>query len=79
MRAERVRATISGSFHWSKDEPNFHYDTNGVLVRPAPVGVPRPHEVESRYVGLAGDGHLGRLNLSHAFYYAFGKDELGLD
>jgi len=70
--------TLSASFHASKDEPNFHYDTNGVLVRPAPVGVPRPHEVKSRYLGLAGDGHLGRLNLSHAFYYAFGDDELNV-
>ena len=70
--------TVSGSFHWSKDDPNFHYDTNGVLVRPAPVGVPRPHEVEAKYLGLAGDGHVGRLNLSHAFYYAFGEDSLNV-
>jgi hypothetical protein len=70
--------TLSASFHWSKDEANFHYDRNGVLVRPAPVGLPRPHEVESKYLGLAGDGHFGRLNLSHAFYYAFGKDELNV-
>ena len=70
--------TVSGSFHWNKDEPNFHYDTNGVLVRPAPVGVPKPHEIEAKYVGFAGDGHVGRLNLSHAFYYAFGEDELNV-
>jgi hypothetical protein len=70
--------TVSASFHWSRDEPNFHYDENGVLTRPAPVGLPRPHEVLSRYVGLAGDGHLGRLNLSDAFYYAFGRDELNV-
>ena len=30
--------TLSASFHWSKDEANFHYDTNGVLARPAPGG-----------------------------------------
>ena len=70
--------TVSGSFHWSRDDPNFHYDTNGVLVRPAPVGVPQPHEVEAKYLGLAGDGHVGRLNLSHAFYYAFGEDKLNV-
>jgi hypothetical protein len=68
--------TLSASFHWSNDEaPKLHYDRNGVLVRPAPVGVPRVHEVKSRYVGLAGDGHFGRVNVSHAFYYAFGDDE----
>jgi hypothetical protein len=70
--------TLSASFHWSKDEANFHYDTNGVLVRPAPVGLPRPHEVDSKYVGVAGDGHFGRVNLSHALYYAFGMDELNV-
>jgi hypothetical protein len=67
--------TLSGSFHLSNDEGEVHYDENGFLVRPAPVGVPRPHAVRSRYVGLAGDGHVGRLNLSHAAYYAFGTDE----
>ena len=70
--------TISASYHDSKDEANFHYDANGFLARPAPVGRPVPHEVRSRYVGLAGDGHVGRLNLSHAFYYAFGDDELNV-
>jgi hypothetical protein len=70
--------TVSASFHWSRDDPNFHYDTNGVLTRPAPVGLPRPHEIVSKYVGVAGDGHLGRLNLSDAFYYAFGRDDLNV-
>jgi hypothetical protein len=70
--------TISLSYHDSKDEPNIHYDENGFLTRPAPVGRPVSHEVRSRYVGLAGDGHVGRLNLSHAFYYAFGDDELNV-
>jgi hypothetical protein len=70
--------TLQGSFHLSNDEGRVHYDENGFLVRPAPVGVPREHAVRSRYVGLAGDGHIGRLNLSHAAYYAFGTDELNV-
>ena len=70
--------TITGSFHWSNDEATLHYDENGFLVRPAPVGRPVPHEVKSRYLGLAGDGHVGRLNLSHALYYAYGQDELNV-
>ncbi len=77
--------TLEASFHYSKDDPfradaeeQFHYDTNGILVRPAPVGLPTPHVVTSKYVGLAGDGHLGRLNVSHAFYYAFGQDDLNV-
>lgn len=67
--------TASFSFHHSKDEATRHFDANGFLVRPARVGAVRPHEVTSTYLGWAGDGHLGRLNLSHAAYYVFGTDE----
>jgi hypothetical protein len=68
--------TFEASFHSSVDNANFHYDTNGILTRPAPIGLPIPHEVDSRYIGIAGDGHFGRLNLDDAFYYAFGTDNL---
>jgi hypothetical protein len=70
--------TSQASVHVSNDEPSVHYDENGFLVRPAPVGVPRVHAVRSRYLGWTGDGHLGALNLSHAAYYAFGTDELNV-
>ncbi len=66
--------TLSLSYHGSRDDPSVHYDTNGFLVRPAKIGSVRPHEVKAHYAGFAGDGHLGRLNLSHAFYWAFGTD-----
>lgn len=70
--------TTQFSFHHDRDDagtkdPNGqHYDTNGFLVRPANVGDVRPHNVRSYYLGWAGDGHIGRLNLSHAFYQVFG-------
>lgn len=67
--------TLSLSYHWSRDEASVHYDRNGFLVRPAKIGSVRPHEVRSQYAGWTGDGHVGRLNLSHALYYAFGRDE----
>ncbi|MCX6938846.1 MAG: hypothetical protein NTU80_13330 [Verrucomicrobia bacterium] len=53
-----------------------YYDTNGGIVRPAPLGTIAPHDVSVGYLGWAGDGHLGRINLNHALYYAFGRDEL---
>jgi len=65
---------ISLSYHLSQDDASTHYDANGFLVRPAKVGSARPHEIRASYVGLAGDGHLGRLNVSHAYYYVFGTD-----
>jgi hypothetical protein len=66
--------TISLSYHWSKDDASVHYDANDFLVRPAKIGSVRPHEVKPQYVGWTGDGHIGRLNVSHALYYAFGED-----
>ena len=70
--------TAQLSFHHDRDDagtqdPNGQrYDTNGFIVRPANVGDGRPHNVRSYYIGWAGDGHIGRLNLSHAFYQVFG-------
>ena len=65
---------VSLSYHRSQDDASTHYDANGFLVRPAKVGRARPHEIRANYLGLAGDGHLGRLNVSHAYYYVFGTD-----
>jgi Carboxypeptidase regulatory-like domain len=68
---------ISPSFHANIDRgTEFFFDENGFLVRPSPIGLVAPHEVKAYYVGFAGDGHLGRLNITHQFYQAFGEDEL---
>jgi hypothetical protein len=62
------------SFHFNHDKPSRHVDQNGFLVRPALIGEPVPHEVNVAYFGWAGEGHAGRLNLTHAFYQALGHD-----
>lgn len=67
--------TIQGSVHYNDDRRSIEYDRNGFLVRPAAIGDVRPHAIKVGYLGLAGDGHLGRLNLAHAYYYAFGSDD----
>jgi hypothetical protein len=59
----------------SFDQPDTHYDTNGFLVRPSPLGDVRPHRVDSYYLGWTGDGHLGRWNVSDALYVVTGRDE----
>lgn len=66
--------TASASLHYNNDGPDFFYDRNHFLVRPDPVGVFQPHRVEVGYLGLAGDGHFGRYNVSHAMYLALGRD-----
>ena len=64
------------SIHHVRDDASFKYDRNGILVRPAPVGVFTPHEVDATYIGQAGLGHIGRWNVDHAVYFVFGRDSL---
>jgi hypothetical protein len=66
--------TIQGSVHYNDDRPSLKYDRNGFLVRPALIGDVRQHSIKVGYLGINGDGHLGRLNLTHSYYYAFGRD-----
>jgi hypothetical protein len=61
--------------NWN-NETGFHYDTNGFQVRPAELGFDAPHKYNVTYLGFNGDGHFGRLNLTHSFYYALGHDSL---
>ena len=65
-------AEFVGAFN--KDDPSVHYDDNGFLVRPAPIGNPMAHGIRVGYFGWLGSGHIKRVNLSHAFYEAAGED-----
>ena len=56
------------------DRASRHIDDNGFVVRPAVIGTFRQHAIKAYYVGFNGDGHIGRLNLSHSYYFAFGHD-----
>jgi hypothetical protein len=67
--------TIQGSFHFNDDRRTVEFDRNGFLVRPALIGDAAPHAIKVGYAGFSGDGHLGRINLSHSYYFAFGHDE----
>jgi hypothetical protein len=67
--------TIQGSALYNDDRADVHYDANGFLVRPTLVGDARPHSIKAGYVGINGDGHIGILNLTNSFYYAFGEDD----
>ncbi len=67
--------TAQLSFHANLDEGRTHYDENGNLVRPAPLGTVKAHDVNAYYLGWAGDGHIGSLNVNHAFYQVLGHDD----
>ena len=66
--------TIQAVAAFNHDRADIHYDQNGFLVRPAVVGSARKHSVKAGYLGFNGDGHIGLLNLSNSYYYAFGED-----
>ena len=67
--------TTELSYLYNEDDASVHFNENGFLERPAPIGDFQPHALHVSYVGWAGEGHLGRINISHAFYAAFGTDE----
>jgi len=68
--------TTQFSIHYNKDDASVHYDDNGFLVRPAPIGIFQPHEIRAAYLGWTGNGHFGPINVNHAFYEALGTDSL---
>jgi hypothetical protein len=78
--------TAQFSVHYNRDNASTQFDDNGFIVRPSPIGgicagagggncPVRPHTIDALYLGWAGDGHIGRLNLSHAVYQVLGRDE----
>jgi len=67
--------TIQASALYNDDRPSRKFDRNGFLVRPALIGDVRPHSIKVGYVGINGDGHLRKLNLTNSYYYAFGRDD----
>lgn len=74
--------TSQWSLHANFDGSSTRYDRNGFLVRPAPFGSVTSdesgvsgHSLQSYYLGWTGDGHIGKLNINHAFYQVFGRDE----
>ncbi len=67
--------TIQAIAAYNDDRGRIHYDKNGFLVRPALIGSAQEHHVKAGYVGFNGDGHIGMLNLSNSYYFAFGRDD----
>src|SRR5262249_230000 len=75
--------TAQLSFLCNNDDGTLRFDTNNFLVRPSPIGVVvqqgqipfiKQHSVRAYYLGLTGNGHVGRWNISNAFYQALGYD-----
>ena len=68
-----LQGTVVNNWNREGDRPP-HYDENGFLQRPAPLGLEMPRNYDVTYLGLNGDGHFGRLNLTFSLYQALGSD-----
>lgn len=72
--------TLLLSYHYNRDAGDQQFDENGFNVRPGRFGRPfgtgpaEEHTVRVHYLGLAGEGHIGRFNLTFEYFFAFGKD-----
>jgi hypothetical protein len=66
--------TTQFSFHYNNDRPSRVFDQNDFLVRPALIGNIVEHGIKAYYLGVTGDGHIGKLNVNHAFYQVLGRD-----
>lgn len=59
----------------NRENDRFFYDDNDFLQRPNSLGDERLRKYNVTYVGWNGDGHFGRVNLTHSVYGAFGTDK----
>lgn len=71
-----TQATILHNRNREGDRSDF-FNGNDFLERPAIFGDGRRHNYDVTYLGVNGDGHFGRWNLTASAYYAFGKDRNG--
>ena len=76
LRGFTSQATVVYNHNTEGNSP--HYDSNGFLVRPAPLGLQTPHGYDVTYLGYNGDGHFGRTNATVSFYYATGQEKPGV-
>jgi hypothetical protein len=58
-------------------DDNF-VDDNGAMQRPSSLGLARGADYDVVYVGLNGDGHFGRWNLTTSLYGAVGTTDRGV-
>ena len=65
-------------YNRNRENGEEHYDTNGVLVRPAEIGLEARHDYSVTYIGYNGDGHFGRTNATVSVYYATGHEQPGV-
>ena len=71
-----TQATIAHNVN--REGARVQYDDHGVIQRPASLGLEQGRNYRVTYLGLSGDGHFGRTNLTASAYFAFGSEDAGV-
>jgi hypothetical protein len=62
------------TYNRNREYEQVKYDRNGFIVRPASLFEERfSRDYDVTYLGLSGDGHFGRVNVTGSAYYAMGE------
>jgi len=69
---------LTAAYNRNREAGATHYDSNGFVERPASLGRQVPRDYDVVYLGLNGDGHFGRTNLSASVYVAVGRESPGV-
>ena len=65
-------------YNRNREGDELFVDSNNVIQRPSSLGLGRGSDYDVGYVGLNGDGHFGRWNLTASLYGAVGTVDRGL-
>ena len=69
-----ITTQLSATINFNREKNNPRVDDNGFPTRPALLGTLRGRNYTVGYLGLATDGHIGRINLTTQAYLALGTD-----
>ncbi|NNC99266.1 MAG: hypothetical protein HKN85_03700 [Gammaproteobacteria bacterium] len=62
----------------NRESSDFYFDHNQFIARPSSLGFERSRDYDVTYLGVSGDGHFGRNNLTYSAYYAIGDQSNGV-
>jgi len=65
-------------YNRNREDDEFHFDQNDFIQRPSSLGREVPREYDVVYLGLNGDGHFDRLNVTSSAYVALGRGTPGV-
>ena len=68
---------LTAAYNRNREGSGKHYSSNGFVERPAALGRQVPRDYDIVYLGLNGDGHFGRTNVTASAYLAAGSESTG--